>query len=162
MCVRGWRNEYKVITHPRTDTTHNADLAILGEATREGYERIRRQVMIDFNIGKDELPSYFRLTKNRPNIITLSITPNTTRFCSTDTIFSNVLGVDTSGHILTQKVVAEPSSSGTEIYMSGMMDVESSSLLNGLNVEDEWTFIEALKMEMTLVVQKYRGHMHIT
>ena len=43
-------------------------VAMLGEATREGYGRIRKEMMKEYSLTSEELPTYYILTKQRPKI----------------------------------------------------------------------------------------------
>mgnify|MGYP005727622821 CR=1 FL=1 len=48
---------------------HQAAITILGEATCNGYNRIEKKISV---ISKQKLPSYYILTKDRPDIVPLS------------------------------------------------------------------------------------------
>ena len=83
---------------------HRAAVSMLGECSSRGYERVRGNLMQDFGLTSQELPSYYKLTKNRPKIIPISISPLLHSNTSINDVASSpyngeqlVLGVDDDG-----------------------------------------------------------------
>ena len=52
-----------------------AATSLLGESTQKGYNRMRKDIMIDFNIEAKDFPSYYHMTKFRPNFISFDVNP---------------------------------------------------------------------------------------
>ena len=69
----------------RTDYTGNNDqyktaVTMLGHSTLLGYNDIRSELIKEFNLPASWLPSFYMLTKNRPNVETFDIIPNASHF----------------------------------------------------------------------------------
>ena len=43
-------------------------VTLLSETSQNGYERMQRAIMQEFNIPEDRLPSYYMMTKSRPRM----------------------------------------------------------------------------------------------
>ena len=73
-----------------SENNFSVALSILSKSTKAGYECISHEVMGEFGISHDVLPSYHVLTKDRANITELTITPNASRFGDIDAALDTV------------------------------------------------------------------------
>ena len=56
-------------------TFHSTAVSLLCEATETGYERLRASIAEDFKVDRKSIPSFYMVTKDRPNIIDFCIEP---------------------------------------------------------------------------------------
>ena len=52
-----------------------AATSLLGESTKKGYNCMRNSIMTDFKIEAKDFPSYYHMTKFRPNFISFDVNP---------------------------------------------------------------------------------------
>lgn len=50
-------------------------LAMLTESKRSGYDRLRLSILQEFHLPQNSLPSYYILTKSRPNVLPIELSP---------------------------------------------------------------------------------------
>ena len=59
---------------------YKSAFVLLGNASRNGYERITKDLIKEFDISKNRLPSYYKLTKDRPKIEGFKLNNNNNAF----------------------------------------------------------------------------------
>ena len=61
-------NEGQVTPPPDESKKIKTGAALFGETSQNGYERLRREIASDFDTNVKNIPSFYMMTKNRPNV----------------------------------------------------------------------------------------------
>ena len=67
------KQEEEKVEEKNDDHNLQSAYSLLGNLSRSGYERMQKELRNQFNISKKDLPSYYKLTQNRPSIECFSI-----------------------------------------------------------------------------------------
>ena len=72
---------------------YKAAVTMLGEMTQNGYKRVSDAVAKAYSIPKEWIPSFYKLTKNRPNVVSNSLVPTYDTFVTREPLEENAHGL---------------------------------------------------------------------
>ena len=126
-------NQEEISNENQNDRQFFTAITLLGDNTKSGYERVRSQMLQELpQIKKGDLPSYYIITKNRPNIEVLLFAAEQCLTDNNDTISDDV------------NVTVEEADPKVVSLCRPVLDKDDAAIIKGIRDDNK---IEGAKIE---------------
>ena len=130
---------------------YSSAIAMLGEASIQGYERMRKKILVQNLLSSDALPSYHMLTKNRPKIILFVVLP--------DLHFDSLQSTSINSDTINDTMVSDASLIPLALSQShGSTEDALSSFIGNTSISLEDAFKEVITSSNDIYVAKLDGN----